>query len=38
MAGQVGTPERAWAPESLERVLAEHPLLDVYGNGGSRGT
>jgi hypothetical protein len=38
MAGQAGTLERVWAPESLERVLAEHPLLDVYGNGSSRGT
>jgi hypothetical protein len=27
MAGQVGTLERVWAPESLERVLPEHPLL-----------
>jgi len=27
MAGQAGTLERVWAPESLERVLVEHPLL-----------
>src|SRR4030067_3614338 len=27
MAGQAGTLERVWAPQTLERVLVEHPLL-----------
>jgi len=27
MAGQVGTLESVWAPQTLERVLVEHPLL-----------
>jgi hypothetical protein len=27
MAGQVGTLEKVWAPQTLERVLEEHPLL-----------
>jgi len=27
MAGQVDTLERVWTPQSLERVLVEHPLL-----------
>ena len=27
MGAQVGTLERVWAPETLERVLVEHPLL-----------
>ena len=27
MGAQVGTLERVWAPQTLERVLVEHPLL-----------
>jgi len=27
MGGQVGTLEKVWTPQTLERVLVEHPLL-----------